>query len=67
MMMQYPTRQVYNLFQVLWNGVIVKGGGVGVQSPFDAIAVQRVTLIALNVCMDWVCYAKAIEKTANAF
>ena len=25
------------------------GGGVGVQSPFDAIAVQTVTLLAMHV------------------
>ena len=27
------------------------GGGVGVQSLFDAIAVQTVTLLATHVCM----------------
>ena len=27
------TREVYSLFQDLWNGFIIKGGGVGVQIP----------------------------------
>ena len=42
------TRQVYNLFQDLWNRFINIGGGVGVQISFDAIAVPTVTLLAMH-------------------
>ena len=48
-LLQTETRQVYNLFQALWNGFIIKGVRVGVQSLFDAIAVQTVTLLAVHV------------------
>ena len=41
------TRQIYNLFQDLWNGFIIQEGGEGVQSLFDAMAVQTVTLLAM--------------------
>ena len=34
---------------------------MGVQSLFDAIAVQTGKLLAMHVCMDCVCYAKAKE------
>ena len=34
-MLSWVTRQIYNLFQDLWNGLIIQEGGLGVQSLFD--------------------------------
>ena len=41
------------------------GGGGGVQSPFDAIAVQTVTLFAMNVLTE--SHISSITKTNFSF
>ena len=37
-------------FKTRGTGLLFRGG-VGVQSPFDAIALQTVTLLAMHVCI----------------
>ena len=41
----FVTRQVYNLFQDLWNRFIILEGGQRVQNPFVAKALQATGLV----------------------
>ena len=38
---------------------------MGVQNPFDAIAVETVTLLTMHVGMDLVCFARANDVNVN--